>query len=336
MNNQKTPTSRFNYNLPEKLIAQKPTSPRDHARLMVMDRKAQKIEHKKFYELGNYLNKGDVIVLNDSKVIPARLLGVKETGGQAEIFLLTRVKANIWQCLVKGKTHIGTKVILSKKVSAEILDKQEEINIVKFNCSDKKLFELGQTPLPPYIKAKSDPKEYQTVYAKHLGSVAAPTAGLHFTPELIKKLKKQGIKFVHITLHVGMGTFAPVKSEYIEDHKMHPEFVTITSASAKILNEAKKSGARIVACGTTAVRTLEACTKKKELQVTNNFINIFIYPGYKFKFVDTIITNFHLPKSTLLMLISTFAGEDLIKRAYQEAIKKKYHFYSFGDAMLII
>lgn len=332
-------TSDFNYNLPPERIGQKPIKPRDAARLLILDKKSGKTKHKKFRDLGEFLRPGDVIVLNNSKVIPARLIGQKETGGKIEIFLLKK-NDNTWSALIKGKVKPGQKIFLTKKIIATIsaVDDRGEERIVKiqFNATDKKILSLGETPLPPYIKKTAQLADYQTVYAKTNGSVAAPTAGLHFTPQLITKLKKQGIKFVDITLHVGLGTFAPVKTEKITDHRIHTEFAIVSSRAAKILNAAKKSGRRIIACGTTSVRTLEAFSVKNKISAGAKDVNIFIYPGYEFKLVDGIITNFHLPQSTLLMLVSAFAGRKNILRAYQEAINKKYRFYSFGDAMLII
>ncbi|MEI6627550.1 MAG: tRNA preQ1(34) S-adenosylmethionine ribosyltransferase-isomerase QueA, partial [bacterium] len=292
-------------------------------------------------DLKNTLKTGDIIVLNNSKVIPARLLGHKETGGKIELFLLTKIKAQTWQCLIKGKIQSQQKIILPKNIIATAITKDQNGENqatwqVKFNVNDKKLFTVGETPLPPYIKAKSRAEEYQTVYAKPQGSVAAPTAGLHFTKKLIADLKKRGIKFLNITLHVGLGTFAPVKTEKIIDHQIHSELAIVDNKTATAINKAKTNGQRIIACGTTAMRTLEAFTNTTgQLQAGKKWVNIFIYPGYQFRLVDVLITNFHLPKSTLLMLISAFATRDIIMHAYAEAIKKKYRFFSFGDAMLI-
>lgn len=334
---RKTLLTRFNYSLPKKLISQSPTKPRDHARLLILDKKSGAIEHKKFFNITDYLEPGDVLVLNNSKVIPARLIGQKETGGKVEIFLLQKEAPQTWQALIKGNLKEGQKVLFNKEIKAKVINKQDEKTwLVKFNCSDKKLFKVGNTPLPPYIKEESKSSDYQTVYAKSAGSVAAPTAGLHFTHGLLNKLKKKGIKIEYITLHVGLGTFWPVKSKYLEDHKMHAELAKIDQKTAKVLNKAKKTGNRIVAVGTTSVRTLEALSSSEGLiKPISKWVNIFIYPGYKFKFVDSIITNFHLPQTTLLVLVCAFATEKHTRKTYQEAIKKKYQFYSFGDAMLI-
>ena len=334
---RKIALNRFDYHLPNNLISQNPIKPRDHARLLILDKYTEEIEHKKFFNIEDYLKPGDVLVLNNSKVIPARLLGNKQTGGKIEIFLLSKHAPKVWQVLIKGSIKPDQEVHLKNKIKAKITKKHDKESwLVKFNCSDKNLFAIGDTPLPPYIKNKAKMIDYQTVYAKSAGSVAAPTAGLHFTKNLINKLKKRGIKIQYITLHVGLGTFMSVKSQYIEDHKIHRELAILDKKTANTLNSAKKSGNKIIAIGTTAVRTLEAFSNTKGIiKSQSKWVNIFIYPGYKFKFVDSIITNFHLPKSTLLMLISAFTSETKIKKAYREAIKKKYKFYSFGDAMLI-
>ncbi|MFA6526561.1 MAG: tRNA preQ1(34) S-adenosylmethionine ribosyltransferase-isomerase QueA [Candidatus Buchananbacteria bacterium] len=342
--------SSYDFDLPSELIAQKPESKRDAARLMIINKTTGEMAHRRFFDLPEILEKGDVLVFNDSKVIPARLIGKKETGGKMEVFLLTSLKhknkktlkqysrVNIWRCLIKGKIKPGQKIYFTKKIFAAPIEKiDEKVWLVEFNASDKKLFSLGETPLPPYIKNKSRLSDYQTVYAKELGSVAAPTAGLHFTKALISKLKKKGVQIEYVTLHVGLGTFLPVETDDILKHKMHSELAEINPATAKKLNQAKKSGRRIIAVGTTAARTLESCAEKKGLIRAQKIdTEIFIYPGYKFKFVAGMITNFHLPKSTLLMLVSALAGKPLIDRAYKEAIKRKYRFYSFGDGMLII
>ncbi|MFA4871742.1 MAG: tRNA preQ1(34) S-adenosylmethionine ribosyltransferase-isomerase QueA [Patescibacteria group bacterium] len=329
-------TSQFDYNLPKTLIGQKPIKPRDQARLLILDRKTKTLSHKKFYNLIDFLEKGDALVLNNSKVIPARLIGRKKTGGRIEVFLLKKIKRGLWSVLIKGKIKAGQKIILPKKIIATALKKMDGDWLVAFNAPDKKLFSIGQTPTPPYIKQKSNLMDYQTVYAKTDGSVAAPTAGLHFTKNLLKKLKNKGVKIEYITLHVGLGTFAPVKTEKIENHKMPGELAVLDKITADRLNKIKKMGHKIIVCGTTTVRTVEAFADKDgKLIPQKKWVDIFIYPGYKFKFVEAIITNFHLPKSTLLMLISAFANQKIIRRAYQEAINKKYRFYSFGDAMLI-
>jgi S-adenosylmethionine:tRNA ribosyltransferase-isomerase len=355
----------FNYHLPQELISQQPIKPRDSARLLILDRNSEKLAHRHFYDLPEILEPGDVLVFNDSKVIPARLLGTKETGGKAEIFLLKKLRnkegkklrnkeikelgnkgirklrgdnaANTWEVMIGGKVVEGQKVFLDKTAEA-VIKKRIENNIwqVTFNCSDKKLFSLGQTPLPPYIKEKARLEDYQTIFAKSSGSVAAPTAGLHFTKRLLEKLKKQGIQLEYLTLHVGLGTFAPVKEENILQHQMHSELAMIDAVTARRLNQAKREGRRIIAVGTTSVRTLESFADKRGFIKPGSIdTDIFIYPGYKFKFINQIITNFHLPKSTLLMLVAAFAGNKLIFKAYREAIKKKYSFFSFGDGMLI-
>ncbi|MCD6471085.1 tRNA preQ1(34) S-adenosylmethionine ribosyltransferase-isomerase QueA [bacterium] len=332
--------SDFDYNLPKQLIAQKPVRPRDHSRLMILSRKNKTIRHDYFYNLGKYLKRKDILVINDSKVIPAKLFGKKQTGGKTEILLLKRIKNNTWEALVKkGKENQIIKI--NSKFKAEVLKKIEPgIWKIKFNFTSKKLEQaisrFGKAPTPPYIKRLSNLKEYQTIYAKRKGSIAAPTAGFHFTKNLISKLKKQDIKFYSVTLHVGLGTFQPVRTEIIEKHKMHSELAEVKKEIAKKLNQAKKNNQRIIAVGTTTVRTLETFTSNKILKPGIKYTNLFIYPGYKFKFVDAMITNFHLPKSTLLMLVCAFASRKLIFKAYKEAIKKKYRFYSFGDAMLII
>jgi len=330
-------TSQFDYQLPKSLIAQKPQRPRDQSRLLILDKHTNQPEHKKFFNIIDYLNPGDVLVLNNSKVIPARLIGQTESGGKREIFLLHKDSAKIWQCLVRGKIKATQKIFLPKDIVAEVVRKNNSQSwLIKFNTSDKKIFAIGQTPTPPYIKPTSKMADYQTVYAKTPGSVAAPTAGLHFTPRLLAQLKKKGIKIKYITLHVGLGTFLPVKSKKVEDHQIHHEFATIDTKTATELNKAKKNKMRIVAVGTTTIRTLEAFSNSRGvIKTRSQWTNIFVYPGYKFKFVDALITNFHLPKSTLLMLVSAFANTRLIKKTYQLAIAKKYRFYSFGDAMLI-
>ena len=328
--------SDFDYYLPQERIGQKPIKPRDSARLLILDRKSGKLEHKIFSDLSELLGKDDVLVLNNSKVIPARLNGKKETGGKVEIFLLKGRGGNVWECLVGGKVKIGQKIFLQKNIWGEIIEKKDQINSIRFNCSKAKLFSLGSTPTPPYVKKKAKLEDYQTIYAKSLGSVASPTAGLHFTKRLLDKLKKKGVKIEYLTLHVGMGTFAPVKSENILEHKMHSEFAVIDAKTVKRLNSYKAQGKRIMAVGTTSVRTLEAFTNSNQrIKAGEKWVDIFIYPGYKFKFVDSIITNFHLPKSTLMMLVSAFATLPLIKKSYSEAIRRKYRFYSFGDAMMI-
>jgi len=348
--------STFNYHLPKNLIAQQQIVPRDHSRLMVLDKKKKTIKHRHFFDLPQELKKGDVLVVNDSKVFPARLIGKRDlTGGQVEIFLLQKETTNSWQALVgKGRKKIAGQKILFKNGLFAILEKPLDgpIWLVRFNFSglklDTEIDKQGLVPTPPYIKKTLQEmsslklkREYQTVYAKIRGSVAAPTAGLHFTNKLLRDLKKQGVILERVTLHVGYGTFAVVKEQNIEDHKLHAEWAEVSSATAKRLNKAKANGQRIVAVGTTATRVLEAMseleskTGKSKLTSGKKWINIFIYPSYKFKFIDCLITNFHLPESTLLMLVASLVGLKFIKTAYQTAVKKKYRFFSFGDAMLI-
>lgn len=345
--------SNFDYFLPKKLIAQKPISPRDHSKLLVLKRKSGKILHWRFFQIEKFFKKGDILVLNNSKVIPARLLGFKKTGGRVEVLLLKQ-KERLWEALINTrKPKILLEIFFKKGLVGRIVKNLgEEIFLVKFNFEGKKfndlLKKIGETPLPPYIKSKEKDnkiieKQYQTVYAdsKKEGSVAAPTAGFHFTKRLIYRLKQKGVQIEFVTLHVGLGTFKPVKCKNIKDHKMHAEYAEINKATIRQLLKAKKEGRRIIACGTTSVRVLETVLPKflttydSPLNTFNGFLSTFIYPGFKFKVVDAIITNFHLPKTTLLMLVSAFAGKKLIDRAYQEAISKNYRFYSFGDAMLI-
>jgi len=351
--------SEFDFNLPKNLIAQKPASPRDVCRLMVLNREKQLVSHERFYNLGKYLRRGDVLVLNNSKVLPARLIGKKATGGKVEILLLKQISSAAWECLVGFvplAKQVGLKIKFGKKLSGEIIKRAGDTAVIKFNLSGAKLMEqilkIGQPPTPPYIKRLAKSAEYQTVFAEKLGSVAAPTAGMHFTKSLMNKLKKMGVQIEYITLHVGLGTFQPVKENDITMHKIHSEYFGLDKKTAERLNNAKCAGRRIIACGTTTVRVLEHCSKlfperseaqSKGLRQAQAIIktqigetNIFIYPGYKFKFIDAMITNFHVPKSTLIMLVAAFAGKEFIDKAYQVAIKKKYRFYSFGDAMLII
>ncbi|MFA6594205.1 MAG: tRNA preQ1(34) S-adenosylmethionine ribosyltransferase-isomerase QueA [Candidatus Buchananbacteria bacterium] len=341
------PLAKFDFSLPARLIGQQPIKPRDAARLLILDKITGRIRHRHFFDLPDLLQPGDVLVFNDSKVIPARLSGVKDTGGRVEIFLLKPLKPgrpkagkqknNLWQCLIGGKVKPGQEIALSQDVFAKITGRDSaDTWLVEFNAGDKQLFALGETPLPPYIKAKAKLEDYQTVYAKEAGSVAAPTAGLHFTKKLLRQLESRGVQIEYVTLHVGLGTFAPVKTENLLEHKMHAEWIEIDRITAGKLNRAKAEGRRIIAVGTTAVRTLETMADSSgRLGSGNRLTGIFIYPGYKFKFTDAIITNFHLPRSTLLVLVSAFAGRDKIFSAYREAIKKKYKFFSFGDGMMI-
>ncbi len=360
--------SDFDYNLPKELIAQESVKPRDHSRLLVLDKGNGNIEHRHFYDIADYLQKGDVLVLNNSKVFPARLIGGKKgTGGKIEVFLLHKVgkyqiplipfirragkeKGEVWQCLVGGKGKKNISEIEFKGMKARLLKNNEDGTWdVWFDKIGKNLMDIvhkiGQTPLPPYIKRdaeknlKKDIKTYQTIYAdeKKIGSVAAPTAGLHFTKELVQKLKKKGVIFEYVTLHVGLGTFAPVKTDNILEHKMHSEWVEIKKKTIEKVMKVKKEKRRVIAVGTTSVRSLETyfSSPKKEVKDWQGWTSIFIYPGYEFKVLDAMITNFHLPKSTLLMLISAFAGRDNIKKAYEAAIKEKYRFFSYGDVMFI-
>lgn len=335
----------FDYYLPEELIAQTPIEKRDESRLLVLDKKTGEIEHKKFYDIVDYLEEGDTLVLNNSKVLPARLIGVKEeTNAVIEILLLKNIKEDIWECLVKParRIKVGTIVTFGEgKLKAECLEEHDEgIRVFKLIYNGilmEILEELGTMPLPPYIHEKlSDQSRYQTVYAKEIGSAAAPTAGLHFTNELLKKIEDKKVNIVYITLHVGLGTFRPVSVEHIEEHKMHSEFYTMTKNVADKLNETKKKGKKIIAVGTTSTRTLETIMNLyKEFRECSGWTDIFIYPGYEFKGIDNLITNFHLPKSTLVMLVSTLAGRENILNAYKIAVEEKYRFFSFGDAMLI-
>jgi len=340
--------SLFDYNLPEELIAQFPLPKRDESRLMVLDRKTETINHRIFSQLPDFLNNGDLLVMNNTKVIPARLIGKKEkTGGNVEILLLSVMADGLWKALVKHSSRIkyGSKVIFGDgRLTARILDKTEsQERLVKFETDDdpKKLIEeFGKPPLPPYIKREIEPEDkerYQTIYAKEEGAVAAPTAGLHFTESVFENLKAKGIDRVEITLHVGLGTFQPVKTENVENHVMHEEIFSIPSEVAKRINETRSKGGKIVAVGTTTVRTLESSVNANgEIIPRSGSTNIYIYPGFKFRAIDAMITNFHLPKSTLIMLVCAFAGRDFIMRAYHSAIKEKYRFYSYGDAMLIL
>ena len=337
--------SDYDYFLPEELIGQKPREPRDSAKLMLINRKTGEIEHKHFYNIIDYLQKGDVLVRNATKVIPARIYGHKESGGVLEVLLIKRISIDTWECLLKPakKLKLGQKLYIgeNKELIAELLEIKEDGNrILKFyyeGSFEEVLDKLGSMPLPPYITRKLENKDrYQTVYAKEGESVAAPTAGLHFTDELLKELKEKGVKIARVTLHVGLGTFRPVKVDNVLEHKMHDEYYEISEESVEIINTAKEQGNRIFAVGTTSVRTLETVYKKYgKLVACKGNTDIFIYPGFEFKVVDCLITNFHLPKSTLIMLVSAFASKEIIMNAYNEATKNKYRFFSFGDAMLI-
>ena len=338
--------SDFNYDLPEELIAQVPIKKRDESRLMVLDRKNKTLEHKIFKDIIEYLKPGDVLVRNNTKVIPARIYGKKETGASVEFLLLKNIEGDIWETIVRpgNKLHVGTNVIFGDgALKAEILDiLPGGTRKVKFRYSgifNEILDKIGLMPLPPYIHEELKEKDrYQTVYAKYKGSSAAPTAGLHFTDKLLKELEYKGVIIANVTLHVGIGTFRPVKEEHVEEHKMHSEHFYIKQEDVNKINKAKEEGRRVIAVGTTSCRVLESIADEKtgKVKQVEDDTDIFIYPGYKFKCIDGLITNFHLPKSTLLMLVSSFAGRDYIIRAYNEAVKEKYRFFSFGDAMLII
>ncbi len=338
--------SDFYYDLPEELIAQDPLLKRSDSRLMVINRESGDIEHKHFTDVINYLDEGDCLVINDTKVIPARLIGVKEdTGASIEVLLLKRKDDKTWETLVKPgkKARVGARISFGDgKLIGEVTDIVEEGNrLVRFTYDgifEEVLDELGQMPLPPYITHKlEDKNRYQTVYAKHDGSAAAPTAGLHFTNELLSDIEKKGIKIARVTLHVGLGTFRPVKVDNITDHHMHSEFYVIDENAAEIINETKKNGGKVVSVGTTSTRTLEtAADENGMIKACSGWTDIFIYPGYKFKCVDRLITNFHLPESTLLMLVSALYNREKILEAYKIAVEEKYRFFSFGDAMILL
>ena len=338
-------TSDFYYDLPQELIAQDPLEDRSASRLMVLDKKTGKIQHHIFKEIVNYLNPGDCLVINDTKVIPARLYGAKVgTDAKIEVLLLKRKENNIWETLVKPgkKAKIGTKISFGEGLLiGEVVDIVEEGNrLIQFTYEgifEEILDKLGQMPLPPYITHQlKDKNRYQTVYAKHDGSAAAPTAGLHFTPELLEEIRAKGVNIAHVTLHVGLGTFRPVKVEDVTQHHMHSEFYVVEEDQAALINETKKKGGKIISVGTTSLRTLEsASTEDGILKAGSGWTDIFIYPGYQFKILDCLITNFHLPESTLVMLVSALAGREHVLAAYEEAVKERYRFFSFGDAMFI-
>lgn len=334
----------FDFELPEELIAQTPLEKRDTSKLLVLDKKTGEIEHKHFTDIIDYLESGDTLVLNDTKVIPARLYGVKEeTKALIEILLLKEVKKDTWECLVKPakRIHVGEIVKFSDKLSAQCTEvKDEGIRVFKLiyrGILYEILDELGEMPLPPYIHEKlKDKDRYQTVYAKNIGSAAAPTAGLHFTLDLLNKIKEKNVNVVYITLHVGLGTFRPINVENINDHKMHSEFYMMSKETAEVLKQTRKNNKKIISVGTTSTRTLETIMNLYgEFKECSGWTDIFIYPGYKFKAIDNLITNFHLPKSTLVMLVSALAGRENIMKAYKEAIKREYRFFSFGDSMFI-
>lgn len=339
-------TSDFYYDLPHELIAQTPLKERQKSRMMVVNRKTGKYEHKIFENIVDYINAGDTIVLNDTKVMPARLFGHREAKEEAiEVLLLKQTEGNRWQTLVKPgkKAKIGETIIFDEKLlRAKVVDILEDgQRVIEFSYDgifNEILDKLGMMPLPPYITEKLEDKDrYQTVYSKHLGSAAAPTAGLHFTKEVLKKLEDKGVNIVYVTLHVGIGTFRPVKVEDVTNHKMHSEYFVITKEACDVINETKKRGNRVFCVGTTSCRVLESATDENGVvHEMAKETDIFIYPGYKFKMVDALLTNFHLPESTLIMLVSAFATKDLIFKCYREAVNQKYRFFSFGDCMLII
>lgn len=336
----------FSYDLPQELIAQDPLEDRSSSRLMLLDKNTGAIEHKVFKDIIDYLNPGDCLVLNNTKVIPARLMGVREgTGASIEVLLLKRRENDVWEVLVKPgkKARPGDRIIFGEgKLTAEVLDVVEDGNrLIKFyyeGVFEAVLDELGQMPLPPYITHKlQDKNRYQTVYAKYEGSAAAPTAGLHFTEELFQKLEEKGVLVANVTLHVGLGTFRPVKVDDVSKHHMHTEFYQVTKEEADKINKAKQAGGRIVCVGTTSCRTIEsAADENGVLKPGQGDTDIFIYPGYSFKMMDVLITNFHLPESTLLMLVSALAGKEQVMRVYEEAVQERYRFFSFGDAMIIL
>ena len=338
-------TSDFYYDLPEELIAQTPLRKRDTSRLLALDRRTGEIAHRHFYDILDYLNPGDCLVMNDSRVLPARLLGHRPTGGAVEVLLLRDLGDKKWECLVKPgrKMQVGNEVIFGDgELTATVVEVQETGNrVVEFHYEGiflEVLERLGKMPLPPYIKEElQDQERYQTVYSREVGSAAAPTAGLHWTTELLDKARAKGVKTAFVTLHVGLGTFRPVKAEEITDHHMHAELCMISQETADILNQTKAEGGRIICVGTTSCRTLESLVNEDgSFEAKSKWTEIFIYPGYTFKAMEGLITNFHLPESTLVMLVSAFAGREKVLHAYEEAVKERYRFFSFGDAMVIL
>lgn len=336
--------SDFNFELPERLIAQTPLERRDSSRLMHLDKRSGAIEHRHFYDIKDYLKPGDCLVLNDSRVLPARLIGCRPSGGSIELVLLRDLGEGRWECLSRPgrKTRSGQEIIFGDGELTAVVESVVEggNRIVKFNYEGvflEVLERLGKMPLPPYIKEElQDAERYQTVYSREPGSAAAPTAGLHFTKELLHDIADMGVKVCYVTLHVGLGTFRPVKEERIEDHDMHSEFCMVSDETARIITETKRTGGRVIAVGTTSCRTLESFAKPDgSIEPTAAWTNIFIYPGYKFKCIDALITNFHLPESTLIMLVSALAGRENVLNAYKTAVKEEYRFFSFGDAMFI-
>ncbi len=338
--------SDFNYELPKELIAQDPLLNRSESRLMVLDKVTGEVTHKHFYDIIEYINEGDCLVINNTKVIPARLYGSKEdTNAAIEILLLKRIDSNTWECLTRPgkKARVGARIIFGDGLlSGEIVDVVEEGNrLIRFEYDgifEEILDKLGEMPLPPYITHKlKDKSRYQTVYAKYDGSAAAPTAGLHFTPELLKRLRDKGVKIAEVTLHVGLGTFRPVKVENVLEHHMHSEYYEITKEACDIINSTKENGNKVISVGTTSTRTIESAADENGiLTPKKGDTDIFIYPGFDFKVIDSLITNFHLPESTLIMLVSALAGRENVLAAYEEAVRERYRFFSFGDAMLII
>lgn len=338
-------TSDFYYDLPQELIAQDPLEDRSSSRLLVLDRKTGEMEHRVFRDITEYLRPGDCLVVNNTKVIPARLLGVKEdTGAGIEILLLKRKADNVWETLVKPgkKARPGARIVFGDGIlKGEVLEVVDEGNrLIRFEYEgifEEILDRLGQMPLPPYITHQlKDKNRYQTVYAEHDGSAAAPTAGLHFTPELLEEIQAKGVRLVHVTLHVGLGTFRPVKVEDVSQHHMHSEYYVVEEEQARLINDTRAAGGRVICVGTTSCRTLESAADEDGiLRAGSGWTDIFIYPGYRFKIMDALITNFHLPESTLLMLVSAFADKEKIMKAYEEAVRQRYRFFSFGDAMFI-
>lgn len=338
-------TKDFYYDLPEELIAQTPVEPRSSSRMLCLSKNDGSINHNHFYDLPQFLNEGDCLVLNNTRVLPARIYGIRtDTGAVVEFLLLKQQELLIWECLAGPgkKAKEGTSFVFSDKLSATVIKVLEDGNrILKFICEGdfySVLDEVGQMPLPPYITEKLEDRErYQTVYSKETGSAAAPTAGLHFTQEILEEIKAKGVKIAYVTLHVGLGTFRPVKVDNIEEHKMHSEHYHIPKETADIINETKKSGGRVICVGTTSCRTIESAMQKYgEICECTDDTSIYIYPGYKFKCMDGLITNFHLPESTLIMLVSAFAGYDNVMNAYKTAVEEKYRFFSFGDSMVIL
>ena len=338
-------TSDFYYDLPQELIAQDPLEDRSSSRLLVLDRKTGEMEHRVFRDITEYLRPGDCLVVNNTKVIPARLLGVKEdTGAGIEILLLKRKADNVWETLVKPgkKARPGARIVFGDGIlKGEVLEVVDEGNrLIRFEYEgifEEILDRLGQMPLPPYITHQlKDKNRYQTVYAEHDGSAAAPTAGLHFTPELLEEIQAKGVRLAHVTLHVGLGTFRPVKVEDVSQHHMHSEYYVVEEEQARLINDTRAAGGRVICVGTTSCRTLESAADEDGiLRAGSGWTEIFIYPGYRFKIMDALITNFHLPESTLLMLVSAFADKEKIMKAYEEAVRQRYRFFSFGDAMFI-